>query len=149
VVPLLLVMVPVEVRALPLAIVIAAELVRPVLAVRVPLTAIVAPLLLVTAPVSVPKPLISAEAPELVMLPPVPEASKIPPAILTVPELLMTALAAVAFSVWALRLIVPAFVRTVPLPPSVRLSPLLKESVAFASEMVKVLKVSEAFSVTV
>ena len=54
--PELSVMVVVELSVSKLPIVIAAELVRPLLAVRVlpPVTAIVAPLLLVTAPVSVP-----------------------------------------------------------------------------------------------
>ena len=57
--PELSVMVVVELSVSPLAMVIAAELVRPLLAVMLPpVTAIVALLLLVTAPVSVPKPLI-------------------------------------------------------------------------------------------
>ena len=57
--PVLLVMVVVELSVSPLAMVIAAELVMPLLAVMLPpVTAIVAPLLLVTAPVNVPEPVI-------------------------------------------------------------------------------------------
>ena len=70
--PLLLVMPPAlgscELRVSPLAMVIAAELVMPLLAVMLPpVTAIIALLLLVTAPVSVPEPLICVLVPELVI----------------------------------------------------------------------------------
>jgi hypothetical protein len=86
VVPLLLVMVPVEVRALPLAIVIAAELVRPVLAVRVPPVTEMVPPVLETAPDTAPNPVRDAPLP-MVM----PELSvSVPPAIWIVPLVMLS-----------------------------------------------------------
>ena len=125
--PELLVMVVVELSVSPLAMVIAAVLVMPLLAVRVelvPVTAIVALLLLVTRPVSVPKPLICEPDPELEI--PLFEALKVPPERLIWPPAVLLMLPPLPVPVactMAPELIViePPALLIVPLfPPSVR-----------------------------
>ena len=82
--PELSVMVVVELRVSPLAMLIAAELVRPLLAVRVPPVTAIVPLVLLTAPDSVPKPVNVAPLP-MVM----PEVSVSVPAWIEIVPLVM------------------------------------------------------------